>query len=659
MTRINRIIAGAITLLSLQVSLAQDIKMNVDSKSRAKIQPTMYGVFFEDINFAADGGIYAEMVKNRSFEFPEPKMGWQEPNSDKHSLNEKSGIAKIMRYSDEGGNHDFARISINDAGGYVLINEGFRGMGVKKDAEYRLSFQAAKPSGDVSEVIFELVTENGTSLGKSSVSLTTTDWSTYETKLISSDTEERAKLKITFSGTGEVDLDMVSLFPEDTWKGRENGMRKDIVQLLADLEPGFLRFPGGCIAEGRTLAKRYQWKKTVGPVEEREVLVNRWNTEFMHKYTPDYYQSFGLGYFEYFQLAEDLGAEPLPILSVGIACQYNTGEMVPLEDLDPYVQDALDLIEFANGSTESKWGKIRAEMGHPEPFNLKYIGIGNEQWGPEYIERYEVFHKAIREQYPEMNIVSGSGPSPDGDFFEYGWKELTRLKTDLIDEHYYRSPEWFRTNAKRYDDYDREGPKVFAGEYAAHPKGVEDGPLENNWEAALSEAAFMTGLERNADVVYMTSYAPLMAHIDAWQWAPDMIWFNNLESYGTANYQVQKLFSNNAGTDLISIKSEGKALTGQNNIYASAVKDSKSGELIMKIVNTSREVRSVQINFSETITGEASITTLKSADLLDVNSFEDPENIAPESEQLKTKKNSLEIEIAGNSMNVIKIKSAK
>src|SRR5690606_23753457 len=385
-----------------------------------------------------------------------------------------------------------------------------------------------------------------------------------------------------------------------------------------------------CIVEGRTLEQRYQWKKTVGPAEEREVLINRWNEEFEHRLTPDYFQSFGLGYFEYFQLAEDMGAEPLPILSVGIACQFNTGELVPMENLDPYVQDALDLIEFANGPVDSYWGNIRSEMGHPEPFNMKYIGIGNEQWGEEYIERYKIFKDAIKEKYPRMIIISGSGPFSDGDYFEYGWEELSKLDAEIIDEHYYKNPEWFRQNANRYDNYDRNGPKVFAGEYAAQSVATVSPENKNNWETALSEAAFMTGLERNADVVHLTSYAPLMAHKEGWQWTPDLIWFDNLESYGTPNYYVQKLFSTNSGTDLISVKDNGLDLTGQDDFYASAVKDSEKNEVILKLVNTSANTKEVNINFTDGRLNNDGIIITLSSDALDAeNSFESPENITP------------------------------
>ena len=521
---------GALGLFTFSV-IGQEVNLNVDaSKSITKIQPTMYGIFFEDINFAADGGLYAEMIKNRSFEFLDPKMGWIEPNSNRHTLNTDSGIASIVKYTGHTTNHNYCRVTVKNAEGYVLINEGYRGMGVKEGAIYNLSLLASKHEGDISKIIIKFIDKEGNTLGETSLSPTVNKWQHYDAQLVATKTEAKAQLKITFEGTGTIDLDMISLFPKDTWKGRKNGMRKDIVQLLDDMNPGFLRFPGGCIVEGRTLAQRYQWKKTVGPVEDREILINRWNNEFAHKPTPDYFQSFGIGFFEYFQLAEDMGAEPLPILGCGIACQFNTGELVPMEDLDPYVQDALDLIEFANGGIETPWGKVRNEMGHPETFDMKFIGIGNEQWGPEYIERYKVFEKAIKSKYPEMIIVSGSGPFPEGDYFEYGMEELKKLNAEIIDEHYYRPPSWFRENATRYDNYDRNGPKIFAGEYAAQSVAIASPDNKNNWECALSEAAFMTGLERNAEVVHLTSYAPLMAHSEGWQWTPDLLWFNNLES---------------------------------------------------------------------------------------------------------------------------------
>jgi alpha-N-arabinofuranosidase len=622
-----------------------------------KIQPTMYGVFFEDINFAADGGLYAEMIKNRSFEFTLPKTGWVEPNSDRHSYNAESGILSIVKYAGDTNNHNYARVAVNSDQGYVLINEGFRGMGVKEGAQYDFSIDVAKHSGNIQKINLQVVDSLDQVLGETSISPDSDSWKTYESSFMVSKSEMKAKVKITFEGTGAIDLDMISLFPQDTWKGRKKGLRKDLVQLLDDMNPGFLRFPGGCIVEGRTLARRYQWKKTVGDIEDREILVNRWNTEFNHRPTPDYYQSFGLGFFEYFQLSEDMGAEPLPILGCGIACQFNTGELVPLDELDPYVQDALDLIEFANGDTNTAWGKVRANMGHPEPFNMKYIGIGNEQWGPAYIERYAIFEKALKEQYPEIIIVSGSGPFPDGDYFEYGWEQLKEMNAEIVDEHYYRPPQWFRDNATRYDSYDRNGPKVFAGEYAAQSVAIASPDNENNWDCALSEAAFMTGLERNAEVVQLTSYAPLMAHADAWQWTPDMIWFNNLESYGTANYQVQKMYATNAGTDLLGISENGKPLIGQEGLYASAVKDANTGELIVKIVNTESHPQALKLTTNNgNLDKTGTMLTLQNNNLRAVNSFESPDLISPKESTFETSAEVVEVTVEPYSMNVLKIK---
>jgi alpha-N-arabinofuranosidase len=644
--------------ITIQQTTAQTRALTVDaSESIAPIQPTMYGIFFEDINFAADGGLYAEMVKNRGFEFVDPMMGWQQPNSDRHSMNLESGFATAIKSKDSPAGQTYIQVLVNKPEGYELINEGFRGMGVESGAEYMLSFEGAKGEGEVAQVVFTLIDESGKAIGSTTVDLSGTDWKVYEASIKAKATSEKAKLKLTFKGAGIVNLDMVSLFPKDTWMGREKGLRKDLVQLLNDLDPGFLRFPGGCIVEGRTLARRYQWKKTVGPIEDREILVNRWNTEFAHRPTPDYFQSFGLGFFEYFQLAEDMGAEPMPILSCGMACQFNTAELVPMDQLDPYVQDALDLIEFANGDVSTYWGKLRSDMGHPEPFNMKYIGIGNEQWGPEYIKRFKVFEKAIKAKYPEIIIISGSGPFPDGEHFEYGMEQLSELNSEIVDEHYYRPPNWFRENADRYDSYDRNGPKIFAGEYAAQSVAIASPDNRNNWSCALSEAAFMTGLERNADVVVMTSYAPLMAHAEGWQWTPDLIWFNNLESYGTANYYVQKLFSNNRGTDLISITEEDSPLTGQSDLYASAVKDANTNELIIKVVNTAKSAQEIDLDFEGAkVASKAMSYTLRSDDPEAVNSFESPKGISPAAAEISLSKGRLRTSVPSEALVVYKVK---
>lgn len=637
---------------------AQKTTLEVDiTKTMTKIQPTMFGLFFEDINFAADGGLYAEMIKNRSFEFDKPLMGWEQPNTKRSSLNMKSGAATPINISENKSNANFCRVLINDDKGYALINEGFRGMGVKKDAKYNLSLKVANPDGTIKKIIIQFIDKDQKVLGETAILPSSKEWKNYTAQFTANQTEAKAKLKITFEGTGTIDLDMISLFPEDTWKNRKNGLRKDIVQLLYDMKPGFLRFPGGCIVEGRTLADRYQWKKSVGEVENRKTMMNRWNVEFGHKQTPDYFQSFGLGFYEYFQLSEDIGATPLPILSCGMACQYNTGELAPIEELDPYIQDALDLIEFANGSADTRWGKLRADMGHPKTFDLKYIGVGNEQWGPDYIERYKIFEKAIKAKYPKIIIVSGTGPSPDGEHFDYAMKELKKLDAELVDEHYYRSPQWFRENAARYDQYDRKGPKIFAGEYAAQSVSGANPNNRNNWECAFSEAAFMTGLERNAEVVTLTSYAPLMAHEDAWQWTPDMIWFNNLETYGSANYYVQKLFSIHKGTDLLTITQNGKPLTGQNNLYASAVKDSKTKEVIIKVVNTSAAMQDIIVDLKGSkVEQKGTLITLWSPNLEDENTFSDPQKISPKESEYKLKNETAQLRLPAYSVNILKLR---
>ncbi|AOW09355.1 alpha-L-arabinofuranosidase C-terminal domain-containing protein [Flavobacterium gilvum] len=654
---ITKIIIGGLLFSGLN-GFAQKTTLEVDiAKTVTKIKPTMFGLFFEDINFAADGGLYAEMVKNRSFEFDKPLMGWEQPNTKRSSLNKQSGVATPIKVSENKTNTNFCRVLINDPQGYALINEGFRGMGVKKDAKYNISLKAANHGNAIKKIIIQFIDKDKKVIGETSIVPTSDEWKNYSVQFTATQTEAKAKLKITFEGTGTIDLDMISLFPEDTWKNRKNGLRKDIVQLLYDMKPGFLRFPGGCIVEGRTLADRYQWKKSVGNVEDRKTMMNRWNVEFSHKQTPDYFQSFGLGFYEYFQLSEDIGATPLPILSCGMACQYNTGELAPITELDPYVQDALDLIEFANGSVDTAWGKLRSDMGHPKPFNLKLIGVGNEQWGPDYIERYKVFEKAIKSKYPNIAIVSGSGPSPSGEFFDYGMQELKKLNAKLIDEHYYESPKWFRENATRYDKYDRKGPKIFAGEYAAQSVSGANPNNRNNWECAFSEAAFMTGLERNAEVVNMTSYAPLMAHEEAWQWTPDMIWFNNLEAYGSANYYVQKLFSTNKGTDLLTITNDGKPLTGQNNLYASAVKDVNSKEVIVKLVNTSATPQEVTVDLKGgKLASKGTVITLTSPNLNDENTFAQPKKISPTETEYKLKGEKAQLNLGAYSVTVLKLR---
>jgi alpha-L-arabinofuranosidase len=594
------------------------------------------------------------MVKNRSFEFYEPLMGWKEAREGGAT----GGILIQNLSTTRPSNPRHASISWNAATGvYNLTNEGFRGMGIKKDLQYNFSLWA-KTEGNV-KLKIELLNASGASIGNTTISISSNEWKKHTASFTASATEPKGKLRISFEGKGSLDADMISLFPNDTWKNRPGGLRADLVQLLADLKPGFIRFPGGCIVEGHELDTRYQWKKTVGQVENRELIVNRWNTEFRHRSAPDYYQTFGLGFFEYFQLAEDIGADPLPIINCGMACQFNTSEVVPLNQLDPYLQDALDLIEFANGSTDTKWGKLRADMGHPAPFNLKMMGVGNEQWGEQYVERYKIFANAIKAKYPNIKIITSAGPSPDGPLFEYLNPILRSLNVDFIDEHYYRSPEWFLKNASRYDTYDRKGPKIFAGEYAAHTEKKVQPENKNNWESALAEAAFMTGLERNADVVQMASYAPLFAHVEGWQWAPDLIWFDNLRSFGTPNYYVQKLFSLNKGTNVLSITTGNETIAGKNGLYASAVADNNTKDVIIKVVNTGDKEQSVVIEVPgvKKASAAGTLTVIRSANAEDVNTLDNPFNVKPVEQAISLKGKSIKTVLPAGSVSIIKVKA--
>jgi len=386
------------------------------------------------------------------------------------------------------------------------------------------------------------------------------------------------------------------------------------------------------------------------------MIVNRWNTEFAHRPSPDYYQSFGLGFLEYFELAEDIGASPLPIINCGMACQFNTCELVPLDQLGPYVQDALDLVEFANGDMNSKWGKKRAALGHPKPFNLKMMGIGNEQWGPQYIERYKIFEKAIRAKYPYMKLVASDGPFPGGEIFNYSDKIFRKMKADIIDEHYYNSPEWFMKNVQRYDNYDRKGPKIFAGEYAAQSVTTGSPKNKNDWKCAMAEAAFMTGLERNADVVSMASYAPLFAHVEGWQWTPDLIWFDNLRSYGTPSYYVQQLYSLNKGTDVIPLTFNNEPVTGQDGCYGSAALDNKTHELIIKMVNTAKTEQPADFVLPGIKAATGSLTVLQNDDLDKVNSLDNPVAVSPKETAVTATGNHIKLVMKPYSFNVIRVK---
>ena len=613
MTRNRLILLASALLLGLAAS-AQTHRMDIDLKKvGAPVQPTMYGIFFEDINYAADGGLYAELVKNRSFEFPnDPLQGWKAFGKvEVWNDGPFERCPHYVRLVDPGHPHKWTG----------LDNEGFFGIGVKAGETYRFTVWARVPDGGASELRIELV--NTASMGENQflcqepLKVSGKDWKQYEVILKPDTTLDKAVLRIFLVGNRTtVDLEHVSLFPTDTWKGHRNGMRKDLAQALADLKPGIFRFPGGCIVEGTDLDTRYNWKNTVGPVENRPINENRWEYTFPHRFYPDYFQSYGLGFFEFFQLSEEIGSEPLPILSCGLACQFQNDDPAahcPADELQPFIQDALDLIEFANGPVTSTWGKVRADMGHPAPFNLKFIGIGNEQWDAIYPEHLEPFVKAIRAAYPDIRIVGSSGPNSEGDQFDYLWPEMKRLGADLVDEHFYRPETWFLAQGARYDNYDRKGPKVFAGEYACHGAGRKF----NHFHASLLEAAFMTTIERNADIVHMATYAPLFAHVEGWQWRPDLIWFDNLRSMRTASWYVQHLYGKYKGENVLTLKMDGVNVTGapgQDGLFASAVKE--GDRIYVKVINTSDRPQAVELAFN----GMKKKETVKAVERVDFTS---------------------------------------
>lgn len=633
--RNKRFLVGYMALMMAGAAVATENVMTVHAnKITSDISPTMYGLFFEDINFGADGGLYAELVKNRSFEFAQNLMGW-----------DIFGNVTLMNDGPFERNPHYVRLgkSAHPHKHSGIENEGFFGMGLKAGSEYRFSVWAR---GNGQRIRVELIDND--SMGETQVitskklEIISDEWKKYQIVLKPEVEEKKAHLRIFLETDGNVDLEHVSLFPVDTWKGRENGLRKDLVQALADLSPDVFRFPGGCIVEGTDMGNRYQWKETVGQVENRPTNENRWHYTFTHRFFPDYFQSYGLGFYEYFLLSEDIGAEPLPILNCGLLCQYQNNDdcQIPEDSLDIFVQDALDLIEFANGNIDTKWGKLRAEMGHPEPFNLKYLGIGNEQWGQIYVDRLKVFVDVIRKQHPEIKIVGSSGPYPEGKEFEYLWKGMKELKVDLVDEHFYRPDNWFISQGKRYDTYDRKGPKVFAGEYACHVPGKK----WNHFRASLLEAAFMTGLERNADIVRMATYAPLLAHIEGWQWRPDLIWFDNLSVMKTCSYYIQQLYATNKGTHALKLTMDGNIVCGdkgQNGLFASAVWDENSKTYIVKVVNTSDNKQDIKIAFKglkKKLQSNGECILFSSEEMEAENTLENPDLIKPKKSDFSLEK---------------------
>ncbi len=578
--------------------------LKIDTNQKVTPLGDLYGIFFEDLNHAADGGLYAELIQNRSFEF--------DPIDNKayHGLTaweklEKNGAKVTLEVEDKAPinrrNPHYLTVTADAIGdGAGFMNLGFNtGIPVEKAKTYQFSCYIKTETAVEKPVIIKLTGAEGQILAEGSLQPENNGWKKYAFTLTAAATDYSGRLVIEVQETGKYYFDMISLFPTDVYKGRKNGLRADIAELLADCKPKFMRFPGGCLVHDGSLDSEdrdslYRWKNTLGPVEERPSRRNNWG----------YNQTLGLGYFEYFQFCEDIGAKPLPVLPGAYDPHHQ--RMVPIEELGPWIQEALDLIEFANGDKNTEWGKIRAELGHEEPFHLEYLGIGNEEIGEPFFERYTYFHKAIKEKYPDIKLINSSGPFAAGKEYEKGWTSARENGSDLVDEHYYQSPEWFLANYHRYDTFKAEDPKVFLGEYAS---------WGNTYYNALVEAAFMTGLEKNAHAVGLACYAPLLCNTDYVNWSPDMIWFNNHEVFGTANYYVQKLFMTNQGEYLLKT-------TGENFAEPETAEGNKplSGKLIISAaVNT--EVFCREIIFEDITTGEikkAQEATLKEGEQLEL-----------------------------------------
>ncbi|MCD7901701.1 MAG: alpha-L-arabinofuranosidase [Bacteroides sp.] len=583
--------------------------LTVDASDSKTISDLLIGIFFEDINYAADGGLYAELIQNRGFEYDLSDKQGRDETWDHYKAWKLQGAKASFTIDTVAplhpNNKHYAKLEIHRSGS-ALVNEGFNGIPLTKGDKYDFSLFGRILDGKGGRLLIRLADENGNICAESSIHASSAKWKKQEITLVSKATVANTKLEIIPEFTGTIALDMISLFPQKTFKGRRNGLRQDLAQVLADMNPRFVRFPGGCVAHGNGLGNIYHWKNTVGPVETRKPQRNLWN----------YHQTVGLGYYEYFQFCEDIGAEPVPVVAAGVPCQNSScggnGQQggIPMSQMGDYVQDVLDLIEWANGDVKTKWGKVRAEAGHPKPFNLKYIGIGNEDLITDvFEERFTLIYNAVKEKYPEITVIGTVGPFSEGTDYVEGWNVATKLGVPMVDEHYYQPPGWFIHNQDYYDRYDRNKSKVYLGEYAAHLPG-----RPNNVETALAEALYMTTLERNGDVVAMTSYAPLLAKEGFTQWNPDLIYFTNTEVKPTVGYYVQQLYGQNAGDQYLS----GKVSVAtdredvRKRIAASVVRDSRTNDVMIKLVNllpvaVKSAIKLDKINLADSL---ASVTVL-------------------------------------------------
>jgi len=560
------------------------VSIKPDINRKKTISDLLIGIFYEDINYAADGGLYAELVQNRGFEYAlsdkegrdqhwNNRFAWSVIHADTFLIDTVSPIHPNNRH--------YAVLQMEKTG-VTLVNEGFSGIPVKAGEKYDLSLFARSPGKKRGPIVVRLTGKNGEIYGETSTRVIGSDWKKLEAVITATHTAADARIELIPQQSGRVDLDMISLFPQKTFKGRKNGLRADLAQVLADLKPRFVRFPGGCVAHGDGIGNIYRWENTIGPPEARQPQRNLWG----------YHQSFGLGYYEYFQFCEDIGAEPVPVVAAGVPCQNSAhhgcaigGQQggIPMEEMDEYIQSVLHLIEYANGDVNSEWGRKRAEAGHPKPFNLKYIGVGNEDLiSTLFTERFTMIHNAIREKYPDITVIGTAGPFSEGSDYVEGWNLATETGLSLVDEHYYQPPGWYLNNQDYYDRYDRSKANVYLGEYAAHVPG-----RHNNLETALCEALHLINIERNGDIVAMTSYAPLLAKEGFTQWNPDLIYFNNTEVKPTVGYEVQKLFGHHSGNEYMASNLVPSADREEirKRIASSFVMDTKTDDLIIKLVN--------------------------------------------------------------------------
>lgn len=625
------------------------------------ISPDLFGLFFEDINYAADGGLYAELIQNRSFEYnPTEQKEWN-PLSFWEYISPGYSIGRINvettspihpnnpHYIVLDVEHVGHEVRYNGETGVGIKNIGFDGIVIKAGEKYNLALFARQLSQEPIILSVSLQSPSGkTKYAENTLTTSSKDWKKYTTSFTPTESSDSASIVILATTKGKLALDVISLFPENTFKNRPNGLRADLAQMLADMKPKFIRFPGGCLAHGDGLGNMYRWKNTIGPIEQRKEQRNIWG----------YNQTAGLGYYEYFQFCEDIGAKPLPVLPAAVCCQNSGGtwriggtgqKALPLDEMKDYVQEVLDLVEWANGPTTSTWGAKRAAAGHSTPFNLQYIGIGNEdKITPEFEERFKMIYKAIKEKHPDLTVIGTAGPFHSGEDFNKGWKLSNDLKISIVDEHYYCPPEWFIANQHRYDTYKRNAAQVYLGEYAS---------WGNKMRNAISEAAYMTSLERNGDVVWLASYAPLLAKKDFTQWKTDMIFFDNVRICPTPNYYVQKMFSTNHGDlyfDNVITKDEK-----DTTLAASCVQDSKTGDVILKMVNAGNTTGTMKINLAgfKKIIPDAELTVL-SGDAGAENTFENPENIIPVKSAFKVS-SKFEIAATAMSLTVFRIKTGK